>query len=158
MDVLPIYKKNTLEKQFWNLRSFPEGDRNCYTIRPQGGRGKRYLIRARFMYGNYNNKQQSPTFDLFLGVDLWDSVVLLNASERVTKELIHVPPLDYMQICLINIGRGVPFISALEIRPLDNGTYVASSGSLKLHQRLDYGLERNQTVRWGSFSSLYLEY
>lgn len=107
------------------------------------------------MYGNYDNKKKPPKFDLFLGVDRWDSVDLHNASEIVTKELIHVPPLDYMQICLINTRKGVPFISAIEIRPLDNDTYVASSGSLKLHQRLDYGAERNRSVRWGSFSSLF---
>lgn len=146
-DVSPEYK-NKLERQLRNLRSFPEGIRNCYTIRTQGGEGERYLIRVSFMYGNYDNKQQPPTFDLFLGVDHWDSVFLLNASEIVTKELIHVPPLDYMQICLINIGKGVPFISAIEIRPLDNNfTYVARSGSLMLYQRLDYGLESNRIVR-----------
>ncbi|XP_022154451.1 probable LRR receptor-like serine/threonine-protein kinase At1g05700 isoform X2 [Momordica charantia] len=147
-DISPDYTNRSAEKQFWNLRSFPEGIRNCYTIRLQGGGENRYLIRVRFMYGNYDNRQQLPSFDLFLGVDRWDSVSLQNASETVTKELIHAPPLDYIQICLIKDGPGVPFISALEIRPLNNGTYVAASGSLKLLERLDLGSESNKTVRY----------
>ncbi|XP_038896111.1 putative leucine-rich repeat receptor-like protein kinase At2g19210 [Benincasa hispida] len=139
------YMNTKLEKQLGNLRSFPEGNRSCYTIRTKGGGGERYLIRVSFLYGNYDNQRKPPTFNLSLGVDHWDSV---NSSEIVRKELIHVPPLDYMQICLINIGNGMPFISAIEIRPLDNSTYLTISGSLMLHQRLDYGLKGNRIVRY----------
>ncbi|XP_008462384.2 putative leucine-rich repeat receptor-like protein kinase At2g19210 [Cucumis melo] len=151
-DISPEYSRKLDQSEFnnaqlRNLRSFPEGNRSCYTIR-QGSGGEKYLIRVSFMYGNYDNIKRPPTFDLYLGVDYWDSVHLSKASEIVRKELIHVPTLDYMQICLINIQKGVPFISAIEIRPLDNSTYVTVSGSLMLHQRLDYGSESNQTVRY----------
>ncbi|KAK7831734.1 putative lrr receptor-like serine/threonine-protein kinase [Quercus suber] len=39
-----------------NLRSFPQGTRNCYTLRPEQGKNNNYLIRARFVYGNYDVK------------------------------------------------------------------------------------------------------
>lgn len=151
-DISPEYSRKLDQSEFnnaqlRNLRSFPEGNRSCYTI-TQGSGGEKYLIRVSFMYGNYDNINRPPSFDLYLGVDYWDSVRLSNASEIVTKELIHVPTLDYMQICLINIQKGVPFISAIEIRPLDNSTYVTVSGSLMLRQRLDYGSESNRTVRY----------
>ncbi|XP_022954336.1 probable LRR receptor-like serine/threonine-protein kinase At1g05700 [Cucurbita moschata] len=141
------FKNKTSENQFRNLRSFPVGIRNCYTIRtPKSGRN-RYLIRVSFMHGNYDGEAR-PTFDLALGVGYWDSVVIKNGDTRVTKELIHVPLLDYVQICLIDVGKGVPFISAIEIRTLDNSTYVAESGSLMLHERLDYGLATNRAIRY----------
>ena len=45
-------------------------------------------------------------------------------------EIIHVPLTDYIDVCLINTGRGVPFISALELRHLDNSIYQAQGGAL----------------------------
>ncbi|GLT72543.1 hypothetical protein SLA2020_444680 [Shorea laevis] len=44
--------KATHQQQTWNLRSFPQGNRNCYTINVT--RGTKYLIRATFLYGNYD--------------------------------------------------------------------------------------------------------
>ena len=44
--------------------------------------------------------------------------------------IIHVPLTDYIDVCLINTGRGVPFISALELRHLDNSIYQAQGGAL----------------------------
>ncbi|KAH0905720.1 hypothetical protein HID58_037547 [Brassica napus] len=45
----------TAQRQLQTLRSFPEG------------KGKKYLVRASFMYGNYDGENGSPEFDLFLG-------------------------------------------------------------------------------------------
>ncbi|ESQ54232.1 hypothetical protein EUTSA_v10024418mg [Eutrema salsugineum] len=70
----------SLERQFQNVRSFPEGKRNCYDIRPQQGRGFKYLIRTRFMYGNYDGFSKTPEFDLYIGANLWESVVLVNET------------------------------------------------------------------------------
>lgn len=56
-----------------NLRSFPQGNRNCYTLGPVQ-LGKKYLVRAGFLYGNYDSRNQPPAFDLYLGVNLWKSV------------------------------------------------------------------------------------
>ncbi|KAK7823933.1 putative lrr receptor-like serine/threonine-protein kinase [Quercus suber] len=41
-----------------NLRSFPQGTRNCYTLRPEQGKNNNYLIRAVFAYGNYDGENQ----------------------------------------------------------------------------------------------------
>ncbi|XP_035542873.1 probable LRR receptor-like serine/threonine-protein kinase At1g05700, partial [Juglans regia] len=48
------------------LRSFPQGKRNCYTLQPNQGKNNKYLIRARFAYGNYDGKDKGPVFDLYL--------------------------------------------------------------------------------------------
>ncbi|GMN28838.1 hypothetical protein TIFTF001_041230 [Ficus carica] len=148
-EVWPEYKLQTEIQQFWNVRSFPEGERNCYVLKPVQGKDTRYLIRARFMYGNYDNKDYVPGFDLYLGVDFWDTVNLEFAGISIDKEIIHVPSSDHIYVCLVNTGYGVPFISALELRPLDNQIYLSPSGSgLQLFQRYDFGTASNQATRY----------
>jgi hypothetical protein len=97
------------------------------------------LIRAVFLHGNYDGKGNLPQFDLYLGANTWDTVKVENSSRSVDKELIHVPSLNYIHVCLINTGHGTPFISAIELRPLKNTSYVTKSGSLALFFRADVG-------------------
>ncbi|KAL5539643.1 hypothetical protein UlMin_044605 [Ulmus minor] len=133
--VLEQYRK--LQQQCWSLRSFPEGDRNCYKINVV--RGKKYLIRAVFVYGNYDEQDMPPAFDLHLGTDFWDSVKLTDSSTAVVKEIIHVPPKNYVHVCLVKTNHGIPFISTLELRPLDNASYQSQEGSLASYSRYDIG-------------------
>ncbi|XP_062008518.1 probable LRR receptor-like protein kinase At1g51890 isoform X3 [Rosa rugosa] len=124
---------------YQSLRSFPQGIRNCYKINITSG--TKYLIRAIFVHGNYDGQDKLPKFDLYLGPNLWDSVKLMNASIGVTKELIHyVPrPRNYIQLCLVNKLSGIPFISAIELRPLPNSTYPPNMGPMALVWRFDTG-------------------
>ncbi|XP_038898160.1 putative leucine-rich repeat receptor-like serine/threonine-protein kinase At2g19230 [Benincasa hispida] len=105
--------------QYRNLRSFPEGVKNCYTLRPETGKNNNYLIRAFFIYGNYDGKNSTPVFRIYLGVNLWDTIT----ADDFTIEAIYMAPTDYIDVCLVNIGSGVPYISALELRPLPNSVY-----------------------------------
>ncbi|KAL5576815.1 hypothetical protein UlMin_018514 [Ulmus minor] len=149
-EITPAYKVQTDEKQFWSVRSFSQGIRNCYSLKPIQGKNNRYLIRARCMYGNYDNKNQIPTFDLYLGVNLWNTVVLNNAWTPLTEEIIHSPLSDSIYVCLVNTGSGTtPFISVLELRPLDNDTYQSETGSsLQLSDRIDFGSAAYQVMRF----------
>ncbi|XP_059458942.1 LRR receptor-like serine/threonine-protein kinase IOS1 isoform X3 [Corylus avellana] len=132
------------QRQVSNLRSFPQGIRNCYTINVTAG--TKYLIRAIFLHGNYDEKGNLPEFDLYLGANMWDTVKVVNSSFNVTKELIHVPSLNYTHVCLVNTSHGTPFISAIELRPLKNTSYMTESGSLALVSRWDAG--SNQSYRY----------
>lgn len=145
--ISPGYRKETVERQFSYLRSFPEGIRNCYTLRPPNGDVK-FLIRARFMYGNYDGLDKAPSFDLMLGADAWDSVQLQDPRSIITKEIIHMPSKDYIHVCLVNTDSGIPFISALELRPLTDSIYPPTAsdlsrptptGSMSLVLRWDVG-------------------
>lgn len=127
-----------MQKRFHTLRSFPNGTKNCYTLKPSRLLSK-YLIRASFMYGNYDGLNTLPTFDIQLGVETWDTVEFVGMSSIVRKEIIHMPTSNYTYICLLNTGLGTPFISAIEFRPLNNDSYVAESGSLNLYVRWNYG-------------------
>lgn len=137
--------KNSVSKQLWYVRSFPVGEKNCYTV--TATRGKRYLIRARFMYGNHDSKNQLPEFDLYLGVTFWDSIEFKDASDKVDKEIIHVLSSDSIYLCLVKTGSTIPFISAIEFRLIWNDIYITKSGSLLSYFRYDLGSEDSSIYR-----------
>ncbi|KAL1806073.1 hypothetical protein ACET3Z_029141 [Daucus carota] len=137
--ILPIYRTPFLTQHFLTLRSFPQGTRNCYTLKPVQGRGNSYLIRAFFMYGNYNSKSHIPQFDIHLGLEKWDTISFNKTSSRVRTEIIHVPISDYIYVCLVDTGHGTPFISALELRYINESIYTSEYGSLLLYARVDFG-------------------
>eukprot|EP00256_Glycine_max_P054712 XP_014621603.1 putative leucine-rich repeat receptor-like protein kinase At2g19210 isoform X1 [Glycine max] len=125
------------QRQMMNVRSFPEGKRNCYKINIT--RGSTYLIRTNFLYGNYDGLNKAPQFDIHLGANRWYTVTISNASTPQANEIIYVPSLDYLQICLVDTDHGTPFISAIELRTLKNYTYVTQFGSLEYYNRWDLG-------------------
>ncbi|KAI5336935.1 hypothetical protein L3X38_016204 [Prunus dulcis] len=130
--------RDDYQQPYWSLRSFPEGTRNCYNINVTSG--IKYLIRASFLYGNYDGQEKVPEFELHLGANLWESIRFENASvAEAHKELIHVPLRSYIHVCLVKTGSGVPFISAIELRPLPNASYPTQVGSLALEMRFDTG-------------------
>ncbi|XP_019196779.1 PREDICTED: putative leucine-rich repeat receptor-like protein kinase At2g19210 isoform X2 [Ipomoea nil] len=136
----------SVDTQWTSVTSFPKGIRNCYTLRPAQGKLNKYLIRARFVYGNYdgNADKQLPQFDLHLGVQSWDTVVFDPKDDPsiVDKEIIHTPSSDLIHVCLVNTGLGTPFISVLELRPLKISMYpdVSAGWSMMMKkQRFDIG-------------------
>ncbi|XP_058744358.1 probable LRR receptor-like serine/threonine-protein kinase At4g29180 [Vicia villosa] len=131
----------TLPLPFSNLRSFPQGDQNCYRL-TTGRKGSLYLIRASFLYGNYDGENKLPEFDLYVDVNFWSSVKFKNASEQVTLEIISTAQSEETNVCLLNTGKGVPFISGLELRPISTPIYnteFGDSASLLLFKRWDIG-------------------
>nr|GMC70911.1 putative leucine-rich repeat receptor-like protein kinase At2g19210 [Ipomoea batatas] len=152
-NISSTYVTADLIRQFLTVRSFPEGARNCYTVRPPKSKFRtKYLIRARFLYGNYDGQNQVPTFDLHLGADRWKTITLDDASTPHTTEMIHVLSSDFLHVCLVNTGAGTPFISALELRLLNEdglfAMYPAVNGSLQLYGRIDLGSTSNQSIRY----------
>ncbi|KAL6226612.1 hypothetical protein ACLB2K_000574 [Fragaria x ananassa] len=133
-----------------DLRSFPQGNKNCYTLKPEAGKGSLNLIRASFLYGNYDGKDKLPEFDLYFDVNFWSVVTFVNASDIVTKEIVGFAQSDVINVCLLNKGLGTPFISGLELRPLNSSTYGTEFGtnaSLVLVHRIDIG-SSNGTGRY----------
>ncbi|XP_031268924.1 probable LRR receptor-like serine/threonine-protein kinase At1g51880 [Pistacia vera] len=64
--VAVTYQLDSLQQPLWTLRSFPEGSKNCYHVKVT--KQSRYLIRANFFYGNFDDKTTTPqSFDLYLG-------------------------------------------------------------------------------------------
>ncbi|KAG7653427.1 Leucine-rich repeat [Arabidopsis suecica] len=132
-------------KPYTVLRYFPDGVRNCYTLSVI--QDTNYLIVAMFNYGNYDNLNTHPKFDLYLGPNIWTTVDLQRHVNGTRAEIIHVPRSTSLQICLVKTGTTTPLISALELRPLRNGTYIPQSGSLKRLFRV-YLTDSKDTVRY----------
>ncbi|KGN45571.1 probable LRR receptor-like serine/threonine-protein kinase At1g05700 [Cucumis sativus] len=128
-----------LRPQLKNVRSFPEGRRNCYVLKPENGKDNTYLIRASFLYGNYDGKNSTPSFDLYLGSNLWWTVDWDNGY----VETLYTPSTDYITVCLFNTSKGVPYISTLELRHLDNTIYRTPARALVTMQRFDIGGRSN---------------
>ncbi|WRX27295.1 Malectin-like domain - like 10 [Theobroma cacao] len=145
---LPEFNSGMRQQVLEYLRSFPQGDRNCYMINLT--KGEKYLIRTGFMYGNYDAKNEAPEFDLYLGPNLWATMVFQNASTAIFKEIIQVLQSNYLHVCLVNTGKGIPFISALELRLLKNTTYNTQSATeaLEFFLRDDFGSTSNATFRF----------
>ncbi|KAK6914801.1 Malectin-like domain [Dillenia turbinata] len=146
-NVSPKFSSSRLSQQLSTVRSFPEGVRNCYTLFPINN-GDKYLIRASFMYGNYDNKNQTPEFSVHIDANEWGIVTFARASTVIVGELIYAASTHYVDVCLVNTGLGTPFISTLELRPLNGSIYQIQSGSLGLFARADTGSISNQTIRY----------
>ncbi|CAM0958911.1 unnamed protein product [Alopecurus aequalis] len=145
-EILPEFVGDTENAQQKTLRSFPDGSRNCYTL--PSTIGKKYLLRATFTYGNYDRLNSSLDGSLFLfglhiGVNFWQEVNLSNwdPSGAMWKELITISPGNSLSVCLLNFGSGTPFMSSLELRPLEDGMYpfVSTSVSFSNFGRIRFG-------------------
>lgn len=145
-NISEVYSTPSLaNQQLLTLRSFPDGARNCYTLKPLV-KGQKYLVRAAFLYGNYDGEDDATAgtplqFDVHLGVDLWRRVNVSGPSNLTTAEALFVAAAEFAWVCLVNTGGGVPFISSLELRPLKAALYsnVTADQPLALHWRLNLG-------------------
>uniref|UniRef100_A0ACD5WJ54 Uncharacterized protein n=1 Tax=Avena sativa TaxID=4498 RepID=A0ACD5WJ54_AVESA len=145
-EISPEFMVGAANDQQKTLRSFPDGSRNCYTL-PSNSNTK-YLLRAMFTYGNYDRLNKTGDGSLFLfglhiGVNFWEAVNLSNSDPTTTvfKEVLTVAPSNSLSVCLINFGSGIPFISSLELRPLQDTMYpfVNTSVSVSYFQRVRFG-------------------
>ncbi|CAN6456897.1 unnamed protein product [Victoria cruziana] len=97
------------------------------------------------MHGNYDGDASIDvklTFDLYLGVDLWETIELGNTTAMYWTEFVGRANTTTIDVCLLKTTAAVPFISALELRPLtghllyDNFT---ASSSLTTFMRVNVG-------------------
>jgi hypothetical protein len=104
--------------------------------------GTKYLLRATFLYANYDALNSPPNFILLLDADVWDTVVV-GEYGVTSKELIFMAKFNTTSVCL---GRGsnggVPIISSLELRPLQGNMYWPVSK--------DYSLLRLENTNFGA--------
>ncbi|XVE88781.1 hypothetical protein DITRI_Ditri19aG0096400 [Diplodiscus trichospermus] len=121
--VLTEYRGNERWPEYNTLRSFPEEKKNCYTLKPKQGKNNYYLIRASFLYGNYDGKDEIPEFDLYVGADYWTTVKLSSNQKKLFYEIVYFFSADTEYLCLVKTGSGIPFISALELRPSNSPFY-----------------------------------
>nr|XP_034924698.1 probable LRR receptor-like serine/threonine-protein kinase At1g05700 [Populus alba] len=135
-----------------SLRTFPEGERNCYTLKPRQGKNQNYYVRAFFYYGNYDSKNQAQiVFDLYIGVNYWTTVGVLEEMNPAYYEIIHYSVTDTIYVCLVNTGFGVPFINGLDLRFMNDSPYRTMNRSLLRWVGADLGGNQSLgTIRYSN--------
>ncbi|CAN0896353.1 Probable LRR receptor-like serine/threonine-protein kinase At1g67720 [Linum grandiflorum] len=110
-------------EQYKRRRDFPidSSKKYCYNLATRERR--RYLIRATFQYGNLGDQDAYPKFDLYLDATKWSTVTILESSRVYAKEMIIRAPSSSVDVCICCATTGSPFISTLELRPLNLSMY-----------------------------------
>lgn len=145
-----ISVSNENRKQYTTLKYFPPDDNKyCYTfdVVPRN----RYLIRATFLYGNFDNNNVYPKFDISFGPTRWATIVISDASTIEVEELIFLATDPTVGICLSNATTGQPFISTLELRKFNGSIYFNQYENqffLSVSARINFGADSVDPVRY----------
>ncbi|KAK2972202.1 hypothetical protein RJ640_030747, partial [Escallonia rubra] len=136
--------------RYQRRRDFPsDGKKYCYTLSTDERR--RYLVRATFLYGSSANETTYPKFQLYLDATKWSTVTVQDASRVYSKEMIIRAPSDSIAVCLCCATTGSPFISTLELRPLNLSMYANDYEDefyLKVAARVNFGALSKEAIRY----------
>ncbi|OEL36844.1 putative LRR receptor-like serine/threonine-protein kinase [Dichanthelium oligosanthes] len=144
--------------QYSTVRYFPAASptaaaatssKHCYTL-PVRTR-TRYLVRATFLYGNFDSSNVFPEFDLYLGASRWSTIVIYDDAKVVTREAVVLAAAPSLSVCLSNATTGQPFISTLELRQLNGSLYYTdyeADAFLGLSARINFGAPTADPVRY----------
>ncbi|KAL3717248.1 hypothetical protein ACJRO7_008780 [Eucalyptus globulus] len=141
---------NETRTQYTTLRYFPADDRKyCYTLNVTTR--TRYLIRATFLYGDFDSNNVYPNFEISLGPTFWSTIVISDASTIEVRELIFFASDPTISVCLSNATTGYPFISTLELRQFNGSMYFTGFENqfyLSTSARINFGAESEEPVRY----------
>ncbi|RVW98770.1 putative LRR receptor-like serine/threonine-protein kinase [Vitis vinifera] len=149
-EIATISVANETRKQYTTLRHFPADNRKyCYTLDVISR--TRYLVRATFLYGNFDNNKVYPKFDISLGATPWSTIVISDAYTIESSELIFLASDPTISVCLSNATTGQPFISTLELRQFNGSIYYTEYEEeffLSVSARVNFGADSEAPVRY----------
>ncbi|XP_042476517.1 probable LRR receptor-like serine/threonine-protein kinase At1g67720 isoform X1 [Macadamia integrifolia] len=145
-----IFVANETRKQYMTLRHFPADNRKyCYSLKVVTR--TRYLVRTTFLYGNFDNNNVYPKFDLSFGATHWSTIVISDANTIEVRELIFLASFPTISVCLSNATTGKPFISTLELRQFNDSIYYTDFENqffLSTSARINFGADSDAPVRY----------
>lgn len=140
---------NSNKTQYKTVRFFPANDRKyCYILNVTTG--LRYLVRATFLYGNFDNTNVYPKFIISLGATLWDLIIINDAHTTVVSEIVVLAPSPSLSVCILNASSGVRFISTIELRQFNGSMYTSyyeTQYFMFLAARVNFGASNNASIR-----------
>ncbi|XP_049933563.1 putative leucine-rich repeat receptor-like serine/threonine-protein kinase At2g04300 [Nymphaea colorata] len=139
----------TRPKHLWHLRTFPKGNRTCYTLENVSP-GSKYLLRTSFLYGNFDGLSSFPLFDLYLE-NTFAQTVNASISMWRTYEFIVKAKRSYLTLCLCKTNEhDDPFISAIELRTMPDAIYHVVNATLALKRlyRNNFGTRDGNWYRY----------
>lgn len=146
-------------KQYTTLRYFPaDNNKYCYPLNVTTR--TRYLLRATFLYGNFDNSNVFPKFDLSIGPSRWSSIVIYDMSTVVIREVVFLASSSVVSVCVSNATTGQPFISTLELRQFNGSLYYndfETRAFLSLSARINFGALSDDPVRYGCNMQFYVD-
>jgi hypothetical protein len=126
------------------IRVFPDSQgRKCYRL-PVNNASSLVLVRAQFLYQNYDGLGKPPAFSVSLGTAI-TSKINLSTNDPWTEEFVWPVNKETLSFCLLAVqDGGSPVISSLEVRPLPQGAYASGMGdfpnkSLRKSYRINCG-------------------
>lgn len=124
-----------------------DSGKRCYNLTTT--KDQEYLIRGTFLFGD-SVKSLGSSFDVLIGLT---SITQVNSSEDLKVEGIFRATNQHIDFCLMQ-DRGNPYISQLELRPLDDLDYLRENSTtvLKLVSRIDAG-NTGDGIRYVFYSS-----
>ncbi|GLT89693.1 hypothetical protein SLE2022_076690 [Rubroshorea leprosula] len=141
---------NEKRKQYKTVRHFPADSRKyCYNLNVVSR--TRYLVRATFLYGNFDKSNVYPKFDISLGATHWSTIDISDADTIELQELIFLATSPTISVCLSNATTGQPFISTLELRQFNGSVYATlfeENFYLSVSARINFGADSEDPVRY----------
>ncbi|AES72102.1 putative protein kinase RLK-Pelle-LRR-I-1 family [Medicago truncatula] len=149
-ETVEVKNPNGNKVQYQKRRDFPTDSRKyCYTLEAEERR--RYLVRATFQYGSLQNGDTYPQFQLYLDATKWATVSIYDESRIYVKEMIFRAPSNSVDVCICCATTGSPFISTIELRPLNLSMYATDFEDdffLKVAARINFGAPTGDAVRY----------
>ncbi|MCD7458445.1 hypothetical protein HAX54_038283 [Datura stramonium] len=145
-----VVHSNVNSQQYQRRRDFPADNKKyCYTLNTKERR--RYLVRATFLYGSPAAEGTYPKFQLYLDATKWGTITISESSRIYVKEMIIRAPSNSIDVCLCCATTESPFISTLELRPLNLSMYATDYEDnfyLKVAARVDFGAQSKEPIRY----------
>ncbi|KAJ6778371.1 hypothetical protein OIU74_002214 [Salix koriyanagi] len=149
-EVANISVANETRKQYTTVRHFPADSRKyCYRLDVTSR--TRYLLRATFLYGDFDSNNVYPKFDISVGPTHWSTIVISDANTIESIELIFLASSSSISVCLSNATTGKPFISTLEFRQFNGSVYFTAFENqfyLSVSARINFGADSVDPVRY----------
>ncbi|XP_047977994.1 probable LRR receptor-like serine/threonine-protein kinase At1g05700 [Salvia hispanica] len=144
-----VQPSNSYNRVMDTMRVFRNQSKHCYTINnvKQG----RILLRASFLYGNYDGKNSPPAFDLTFDSYYW-AYVNNSVPTPSRYEVIYTTTKESISVCVSQYAADqFPYISALEVRSLDSDMYQGLGAYKDIYplftrRRIAFGT--NETIRF----------
>eukprot|EP00268_Persea_americana_P052094 TRINITY_DN5816_c0_g1_i7.p1 TRINITY_DN5816_c0_g1~~TRINITY_DN5816_c0_g1_i7.p1 ORF type:complete len:700 (-),score=85.48 TRINITY_DN5816_c0_g1_i7:2458-4557(-) len=149
-NVAQVNSSNGNRQQYKHHSYFPaDSKKYCYTLSTTERR--RYLIRATFQYGIFDDGNPYPIFQLYLDSTKWSDITITDPSRVYIDEMIIRAPSTSVDVCLCCASTGYPFISTLELRPLNASMYATDYEDeffLKVAARVNFGALSKDAIRY----------
>lgn len=154
-EIIKQGKPVTLANTNWNSmqyrrrRDFPTDNKKyCYRLSTKERR--RYIVRTTFLYGGLGSEEAYPKFQLYLDATKWATVTIQEVSRVYVEELIVRATSSYVDVCVCCAITGSPFMSTLELRPLNLSMYATDYEDnffLKVAARVNFGAPNMDALR-----------